>query len=146
MIKILILMTKSATLTLTDGRQHASGFWAEEFVVPYERFVGKSYAVEVATIGGEAPTPDKGSLTPQVVGNTRPIGSPDRDAEDVAHYQEVISSLDVLHQPTDVSDITRPQLEGYDGVYISGGHGAMEEMPHDVSMTRAVRHGPPRQR
>lgn len=139
MVKVLILMTTSATLNLIDGRQHASGFWAEEFVVPYERLIGEGYEVDVATIGGQAPTPDKGSLTPQTVGNTRPISSPDRDKRDVAHYQEVINSLDVLRQPADVADVTRPKLESYKGVYISGGHGAMDDMPHDATMTRVVR-------
>jgi putative intracellular protease/amidase len=139
MAKILILMTKAKTLGLLDGRQHASGFWAEEFVVPYERFVKEGYQVDVATIGGEAPTPDQGSLTPQIVGYTRPVGSPDHDAENVAHYQQTIDTLDVLRQPMDVADISRDDLAGYVGVYISGGHGAMEDLPHSADMTRVVR-------
>jgi putative intracellular protease/amidase len=139
MTEVLILLTQAATLSLIDGKQHASGFWAEEFVVPYERLIGEGYKVDVATIGGKVPTPDAGSLTPQTVGFTRPVGSPDRDKENVAHYQEVINSLDVLRQPLNVTNVTRGKLEGYDGVYISGGHGAMEDMPNDVSMTRVVR-------
>lgn len=139
MAKILILMTKAKTLGLLDGRQHASGFWAEEFVVPYERFVREGYQVDVATIGGEAPTPDQGSLSAQIVGYTRPVGSPDHDEENVAHYRQVIDSLDVLKRPMDVAAITREALAEYAGVYISGGHGAMEDLPHDASMTRAVR-------
>jgi putative intracellular protease/amidase len=139
MAKVLILMTKSATLTLLDGREHASGFWAEEFVVPYERLIGEGYEVDVATIGGEAPTPDQGSLTPQTVGYTRPLGSPDRDVENVTHYRDVINSLDVLRHPANLADISRAKLDSYVGVYISGGHGAMEDMPHDRSMTRVVR-------
>lgn len=139
MTKVLILVTKSATLTLIDGKHHASGFWAEEFVVPYERLVGEGYDVDVATIGGEAPTPDSGSLTQETVSNTRPVGSPDHDLKNIAHYREVIDSLDSLRRPLDIADITRAKLESYDGVYISGGHGAMEDMPHDVSMTRVIR-------
>ena len=139
MTAVLILMTKAGTLSLIDGEQHASGFWAEEFVVPYERLISEGYKVDVATIGGETPTPDAGSLTPQTVGFTRPIGSPDRDEKNVAHYQEVINSLDVLRQPLNVTNMTRRKLDGYDGVYISGGHGAMEDMPNSVNMTRVLR-------
>jgi hypothetical protein len=40
-MRILILLTKSKTLGLLDGRDHPSGFWAEEFVVPYERFMAE---------------------------------------------------------------------------------------------------------
>jgi putative intracellular protease/amidase len=139
MAKILILLTKSSTLTLLDGKKHASGFWAEEFVVPYERFIEEGFEVDVATIGGAVPTPDQGSLTPQTVGATRPAGSPDRDEENVAHYRSAIDSLAVLKRPMDIGDITHEKLAGYVGVYISGGHGAMEDMPHDAGMTQIVR-------
>lgn len=139
MARILILLTKSRSLGLLDGRQHDSGFWAEEFVVPYERFVREGYQVDVATIGGARPTPDQGSLTPLIVGYTRPAGSPDNDERNVAHYREVIDTLDVLKRPANISDITKEKLASYVGVYISGGHGAMEDFPHDAGMTRVVR-------
>ncbi|MEU6737918.1 type 1 glutamine amidotransferase domain-containing protein [Streptosporangium sandarakinum] len=139
MADVLILMTKAKTLGLLDGRQHASGFWAEEFVVPYERLVAEGHNVDIATVGGEAPTPDEGSLTPYVVGLTRPQGSPDHDEENVEHYKQVIGSLPALKAPTDVAGITRERLAGYAGVYISGGHGAMEDMPHSSDLTRVVR-------
>ena len=38
-----------------------------------------------------------------------------------------------------VGDISKEMLAGYAGVYISGGHGAMEDLPHDADMTRVVR-------
>lgn len=139
MAKILILITKAKTLGLLDGRQHASGFWAEEFVVPYERFVKEGYQVDVATIGGETPYPDQGSLSVQNVSYTRPVGSPDRDEENVAHYKQTIDTLDVLKQPMDVGTISKDDLTQYTGIYISGGHGAMEDLPHNPDMTRVVR-------
>jgi putative intracellular protease/amidase len=139
MTKILVLMTKSKSLGLLDGEQHDSGFWAEEFVVPYELFVGSGCHVDIATVDGEAPAPDEGSLTPAVVANTRPAGSPDRDEQNVQHYRKVIESVEALRHPLNVSDITRDHLAEYDGVYICGGHGAMDDMPHDPGMTRLVR-------
>ncbi|MCG5219453.1 type 1 glutamine amidotransferase domain-containing protein [Streptosporangium sp. KLBMP 9127] len=139
MANVLILMTKAKTLGLLDGRQHASGFWAEEFVVPYERLVAEGHDVDIATIGGEQPTPDQGSLTPFVVGLTRPKGSPDHDEANVEHYNQVIGSLSPLKEPMNVAALTKEKLAGYAGVYISGGHGAMEDMPHDAGMTRVVR-------
>jgi putative intracellular protease/amidase len=139
MAKILVLMTKARTLGLLDGQQHPSGFWAEEFVVPYERFTEGGYQVDVATVNGEAPTPDEGSLTAQTVGYTRPAGSPDHDEESVAHYWEAIEALDELRQPMNISNITKEALAEYDGVYVSGGHGAMEDLPHDASVTRVMR-------
>jgi putative intracellular protease/amidase len=139
MAKILILMTKSSTLGLLDGQQHPSGFWAEEFVVPYERFLEAGYEVDLATIGGEAPTPDAGSLSPQIVGYTRPAGSPDHDEANVAHYRKVIDNTKILRRPLDAGKLTKEQLASYAGVYISGGHGAMDDLPHDAGMLRVVR-------
>jgi len=138
MAKILILLTKSGTLTLLDGKKHPSGFWAEELVVPYERFIEEGYEVDIATIGGAAPTPDQGSLTAQTVGYTRPAGSPDHDEENVAHYRSVIDKLELLKHPMAVGDISREKLAEYAAVYISGGHGAMSDMPHDADLTRLL--------
>ena len=140
MAKILVLLTKAKTLSLLDGRRYPSGFWAEEFVVPYERFVQEGYQVDVATIGGEPPTPDEGSLTALNVGYTRPPESSGGDPEEsVAHYRRVTEALDELQQPVNISDITLDALAEYSGVYISGGHGAMEDMPHDADMARLLR-------
>src|SRR4051812_43394232 len=125
MSKILILLTASSSLPLLDGQMHRSGYWAEEFCRPYERFVREGYEVHVTTIAAQQPTPDAGSLTAQVVGYTRPAGSPDHDEEDVAHYRALIDALPVLKRPIPVGQITRDELAEYVGLYISGGHGAM---------------------
>lgn len=139
MSKILIIMTKASTLQLLDGTEHPSGFWAEEFVVPYERFVKEGYDIDLATVDGRSPTPDQGSLTPQTVGYTRPVGSPDHDEENVAHYREVIDSLELLRSPMDIATLSRQTLSEYLGVYISGGHGAMGDLPNSPAVTQVVR-------
>lgn len=139
MTRVLTLLTKANTLTLLDGEEHASGFWAEEFVVPYEQFIGAGFEVDVATIGGEAPTVDQGSVTPRTVGLTKPTSDDREDRRAVDHYREVIASAPQLAAPLDVAVIDRERLAGYDGVYISGGHGAIADMPHDGAMTRLVR-------
>jgi len=138
MARILILMTRSGTLGLLDGRDHPSGFWAEEFVVPYEKFTAAGHTVDLATIGGTPPTPDQGSLSPVMIGYTRPAGSPDHDEANAAHYREVIDSLELLRKPMNLDDLQREDLAGYDGIYISGGHGAMDDLPNDPHVTRVV--------
>jgi putative intracellular protease/amidase len=139
MPKALILMTKAKTLSLLDGRAHPSGFWAEEFVVPYQRLVREGYDVDIATIGGELPQPDARSLSADMIRWTRPQDAPDDDEERVAYYRKSISEIDALRRPRNIADLTPDDLTGYAGVYISGGHGAMEDMPNDGSMTRVVR-------
>jgi putative intracellular protease/amidase len=126
--KILTLMTAESKLRLLDGRDHASGFWAEEFVVPYERFVAEGYDVDVATIGGVPPTVDPTSLNATIMSYTRPQGSPDRDEENSRHYRQVISSLPQLKKPLAVEQLSRDDVAGYAGVYVSGGHGAIGDL------------------
>ncbi|MDY7090379.1 MAG: type 1 glutamine amidotransferase domain-containing protein, partial [Actinomycetota bacterium] len=138
MARILILMTRSATLGLLDGQDHPSGFWAEEFVVPYEKFIAAGHTVDLATIDGTAPTPDQGSLNPTTIGYTRPVGSPDNDEANAAHYREVIESLELLKKPMNLDDLELADIAGYDGIYISGGHGAMDDLPNDPHVTRVV--------
>jgi putative intracellular protease/amidase len=139
MSKILIILTRESRLRLLDGTEHPSGFWAEEFVVPYERFIKEGYDIDLATVGGQRPTPDQGSLTPQTVGYTRPIGSPDHDEESVAHYRDVIDSLDLLRSPMDIAELSLQALADYTGVYVSGGHGAMGDLPNSPAVTQVMR-------
>jgi len=139
MTRILILMTNTKTLGLLHGRRQPSGFWAEEFVVPYDHFVAAGYDVDIATIGGLPPTPDAASLDRNTVSATRPAGSRDRDEENIAHYREVIDSVDALRHPMDVADLTPERLEQYAGIYVCGGHGAMEDLPYDPGVKQVMR-------
>jgi putative intracellular protease/amidase len=139
MKKVLVLVTKSATLGLLDGRRHPSGFWAEEFAVPYELLRAEGYAVEVATVGGVVPVADVDSLNPGVVRYTRPEGAPGDAEDDVAHYHAVLDSAVELRAPRDAAGISRAEFAGYAGVYVCGGHGAMDDLGRDPDMTRLIR-------
>ncbi|OLE23853.1 MAG: molecular chaperone [Actinobacteria bacterium 13_1_20CM_3_71_11] len=139
MKKVLVLVTKSATLGLLDGRRHPSGFWAEEFAVPYELLRAEGYEVDVATVGGVVPVADGDSLNPGVVRYTRPAGAPGDAEDDVAHYHAVLDSAVELRAPRDVAGISREEFARYAGVYVCGGHGAMDDLGRDPDMTRLIR-------
>jgi hypothetical protein len=42
---LLTILTNAAHLTLTDGEEYPSGFWAEEFAVPYQMFKRSSSSI-----------------------------------------------------------------------------------------------------
>src|SRR5262245_40193083 len=69
---LLTILTNAAHLTLTDGEEYPSGFWAEEFCVPYQMFRGAGYSVDVATLGGIVPTVDQSSVDPEFLKWVRP--------------------------------------------------------------------------
>lgn len=138
-MKILVVMTAKATLHLLDGEQHPSGFWAEEFVVPYTLFRAAGHAVDVATIGGEAPTVDQTSVDPAFLRWVRPEGSPDEDAANAAEYVRVIGQTPQLQHPLALESLGEKDIAGYDGIYISGGHGAIGDLPKSDELAQLLR-------
>jgi len=134
--KILTVVTNASTLTLTDGTKHPSGYWAEEFAVPYKLYRQAGYEVDIATIGGVVPTVDKSSLNPEMMAWVRP---PQFKADDAAlskEFRVTIEGVAGLKAPKDLGALTKDDLSVYAGVYISGGHGCMEDMPASPAMTR----------
>ncbi|MDH6539090.1 type 1 glutamine amidotransferase domain-containing protein [Streptomyces lavendulae] len=138
-MKILVVMTAKATLHLLDGEQHPSGFWAEEFVVPYTLFRAAGHTVDVATIGGEAPTVDGTSIDPGFLRWVRPEGSPDEDEANAAEYVRVIGQTPQLQHPIALESLGEKDVAGYDGIYISGGHGAIGDLPKSDELAQLLR-------
>jgi putative intracellular protease/amidase len=124
---------------LLDGEIHPSGFWAEEFVVPYKRFKQEGHQVDVATINGLAPTVDKTSIDPNFMPFVRPKGSQEDDAARSAEYVQFIHTVPDLKKPLNVNTISREQVATYDGIYLCGGHGAIGDMPKSDEMAQLFR-------
>jgi len=138
-VKILVVMTAKATLHLLDGEEHPSGFWAEEFVVPYQIFQEAGHVVDVATIGGRTPTVDKTSIDPQFLQYVRPQGSANNDEANAAEYIGVIENVPQLQKPLALESLTEKDIAGYDGLYVSGGHGAIGDLPKSDELSQILR-------
>src|SRR5262245_40508429 len=134
--RLLTILTNAAHLTLTDGEQYPSGFWAEEFAVPYRMFKECGYAVDFATLGGIAPTVDQSSIDPDFMKWVRPSFAQVDDAAAAAKYRQTIEQTGALRSPKDVGKLTTDDIASYAGIYIVGGHGCMEDMPASPAMTR----------
>jgi putative intracellular protease/amidase len=135
-MKILIFVTNKSTLPLLDGETHASGFWAEELAVPYQRFKAQGYEVDIATIDGICPTVDETSIDPGFMVYVRPEGSEDDDVMRATEYKTVIENLDSLQHPLNACTLTKEQIASYDGIYLSGGHGAISDMASSMEMAQ----------
>jgi putative intracellular protease/amidase len=129
MAKLLMVLTGAGQLVLKDGTRKPTGFWAEEFVVPHERFRAAGVEVDVATPGGVEPPLDRGSLAPEVN-----AGRP----EVVAHYEKYLASLPELNRPLVLEGLGDDRVDGYDGVFLPGGHGPMEDLARSESLGRLV--------
>lgn len=118
MPKILFVMTGADKWTLADGSHHPTGFWAEEFVAPFEEFTGAGFDVIVATPAGVVPVVDEGSLNPDVNG-----GQGNADA-----LSGKVRTNQALQQPISLESV---KLDDYVAVFYPGGHGPMEDLAVD---------------
>src|SRR5215813_4260470 len=97
--RLLTILTNASHLTLTDGEAYPSGFWAEEFAVPYQLFRKAGYAVDFATLGGIAPTVDQSSIDPDFMKWVRPSFTQIDDAAAAATYRTTIDQAADLRSP-----------------------------------------------
>ncbi|WAL69225.1 type 1 glutamine amidotransferase domain-containing protein [Amycolatopsis cynarae] len=125
MARILFVMTGADHWTLNDGTRHPTGFWAEEFAVPYRAFTEAGHEVVVATPGGVEPVVDRGSLAPEVNGGP----------EGAAEIAGLLDSAAPLHHPVKLEDA---DLTGFDAVYYPGGHGPMEDLAVNADSARVL--------
>ena len=63
MTRIAYLVTSAREMTLADGTQHPTGYFAEEALKPYERFAAAGFDVTVITPDGQPPYADPYGLS-----------------------------------------------------------------------------------
>ncbi|MCO5226095.1 MAG: hypothetical protein M9953_12225, partial [Thermomicrobiales bacterium] len=135
MTRVLQVLSAARVWTLKDGTEHPTGFWAEEFVVPYTRFTEAGWEVTLATPGGEQPVVDHLSLG--IRGGVLP-----------PRAKELRTELDrlapVLAKPANFSE---RDPDDFDVVFYSGGHGPMEDLAVDETsgavLTKRLARGQP---
>jgi len=118
MTSVLMVLTAARVWTLNDGTKHPTGFWAEEFVVPYTAFVDAGWDVTLATPGGKIPVVDELSLG--ISG-----GLPHTTKKLRARLEALAP---VLEHPAELSEV---DAAGFDLVFYPGGHGPMEDLAYD---------------
>ena len=119
MTTVLHVLSAARVWTLKDGTEHPTGFWAEEFVVPYRLFTGADWDVTLATPGGIRPVVDELSLG--LKGGVLPTSA-----------KKLRSELDrlapVLDEPANLHEA---DPDDFDLIFYSGGHGPMEDLAVD---------------
>ncbi|MFH9090652.1 type 1 glutamine amidotransferase domain-containing protein [Streptomyces sp. NPDC017673] len=125
MAKVLFIVSGATYWVLKDGSRYATGYWAEEFAMPYQAITQAGHEVVVATPGGVTPNVDMMSLRPSMAGG-----------EDGAlELEAIIRSAEEMRRPLKLSDV---RLEDYDAVYLPGGHGPMSDLAYDADAGRLL--------
>jgi len=125
MANVLFIVSGATYWVLKDGSRYATGYWAEEFAMPYKAITEAGHEVVVATPGGVTPNVDMMSLRPSMAGGE----------EGALELEEIIRSAEVMRRPLKLSDV---RLEDYDAVYLPGGHGPMSDLAYDADAGRLL--------
>ncbi|MFF9198405.1 type 1 glutamine amidotransferase domain-containing protein [Streptomyces sp. NPDC014779] len=126
MSKILMVVSAATTLPLADGSAHPTGYWAEEVAASHRTLTDAGATVDIATPAGARPTVDALSLSEQ--GGV--------SAADAAEYEAYLAGIaDELAAPLPLSGVT---LEGYDAIYVPGGHAPMADLAQDADLGRLL--------
>ncbi|GGT03373.1 type 1 glutamine amidotransferase domain-containing protein [Streptomyces chromofuscus] len=125
MAKVLFIVSGATYWTLKDGTRHATGYWAEEFALPYKALTEAGHEVVVATPNGVVPNVDMMSLRPSMAGGE----------EGALELESIIRSAEVMRRPLHLANV---RLEDYDAVYLPGGHGPMADLWMDADVGRIL--------
>ena len=127
--RLLTVITGAEHLKLKDGTIRPTGFWAEEFVVPHEKFRAAGMDVDVATPGGVRPPLDQKSLAPEM--------NPGGPAA-IEHYKQYLASLEELKHPRVLEEFSQDEAGDYDAIFLPGGHGPMRDLVCSVVLGEIV--------
>lgn len=126
MANILMVVSAADSLTMKDGSEHPTGYWAEELVESHRVLREAGHTVRIATPGGTKPTVDQVSLAPESA------GSPEK----AAAFTQYISFIDAeLSSPLVLADA---DISEYDAVVMPGGHGPMADLAFDQDLGRIL--------
>jgi putative intracellular protease/amidase len=126
MANILMVVSAADSLTMRDGSEHPTGYWAEELAVSHRTLLNAGNTVQIATPGGVKPTVDPVSLSAESAGGQ----------ERADGFREYIASIDAeLASPLALADA---DASAYDGIVIPGGHGPMSDLYRDADLGRLL--------
>ena len=122
MANILMVVSAADSLTMKDGSEHPTGYWAEELVVSHQTLTGAGNTVHIATPGGRKPTVDQVSLAAESAGGE----------ERAQGFKDYLARIDSeLAHPLVLAGV---DVAGYDAVVMPGGHGPMADLFKDKDL------------
>src|SRR6201995_5373037 len=85
--KVLVVMSNANALDLKDGKTYSTGYYLNEFVVPYRKLVEAGYEPVIANPNGDRPVMDANSNSPMF------FGGDDAARADALKYADGIEQL-----------------------------------------------------
>ncbi|MYV57993.1 type 1 glutamine amidotransferase domain-containing protein [Streptomyces sp. SID3212] len=129
MSSLLVILSGATRWTQQDGTQRPTGFWSEEFAEPHKAFTEAGVELTIVTPGGRPAVVDELSLT---------VEANNGDEEKVAELRAYLEREDVkklLAAPGRLEDV---DPSAFDGVFIPGGHGPMQDLAVNEDVARVL--------
>ena len=125
--RVLIVVSGSDGVPLTNGKVYVTGFWLNELAEPLKHFYDAQMDVDFASPGGRKPAVDPNSL--------KMISGDRRDK-----YLELLRPIEELWTPIPLERLELPELEPYAAIFIPGGHAPMADLWNNPDLGRILPH------
>lgn len=127
--KVLVVMSSAHELDLKDGKKYSTGYYLNEFVVPYRKLVEAGYEPVIANPKGDMPVMDVNS------NNKMFFGGDDAARADALNYAQGIQQL---KHPKTLASVVAEGTNQYVGVFIPGGHAPMVDLIKDKNLGKIL--------
>jgi putative intracellular protease/amidase len=127
--KVLVVMSSAHELDLKDGKTYETGYYLNEFVVPYRKLIEAGYEPVIANPKGDLPVMDKNS------NNKMFFGGDDAARAAALDYSKTI---DQLKHPKTLEAVVREGTGDYVGLFIPGGHAPMADLLKDRNLGKIL--------
>src|SRR6201992_2362264 len=105
--KVLVVMSSANSLDLRDGKKYSTGYYLNEFVVPYRKLVDAGYEPVIANPKGDMPAMDKNP------NNAMCSGSDDAARESAL---KDIQTVTQLNRPKTLASVVSEGTKDYVGL------------------------------
>ncbi|WP_186130800.1 type 1 glutamine amidotransferase domain-containing protein [Burkholderia gladioli] len=127
--KVLVVMSSAHQLDLRDGKKYQTGYYLNEFVVPYRKLVEAGYEPVIANPKGDMPVMDANS------NNKMFFGGDDAARADALKYAQ---GIEQLKHPKTLASVVAEGTGGYVGLFIPGGHAPMVDLLEDRNLGKIL--------
>ena len=127
--KVLVVMSSAHELDLKDGKKYTTGYYLNEFVVPYRKLVEAGYEPVIANPKGDLPQMDANSNNAMFFGGD--------DAARAAAFTYA-QGIEQLKHPKILASVVAEGTQGYAGLFIPGGHAPMADLITDKNLGKIL--------
>jgi putative intracellular protease/amidase len=127
--KVLVVMSSAHDLDLKDGKKYSTGFYLNEFEVPYRKLLEAGYTPVIANPKGDIPSMDANS------NNKVFFGGDDAKRAEALQY---VQGIEQLKHPKTLASVVSEGTDGYVGLFIPGGHAPMQDLLKDENLGKIL--------